>query len=183
MDAMTGDETFRLATAGEVEELLDRMAARVRAELGPAPAVVGIRRRGVPLARALAGRLGDSGDRAPRPGEITLERYSEDLEVLHERPRLGGSELPEGLEGETVLLVDDVLYSGRTLLRAVGRVAEAGAGRVHCAVLCSRGGSEVPVTADFVGLQLDVGERNIVEVRVPRYDDELAIDLRRRPSG
>lgn len=111
--------------------------------------------------------------------EITLKRYAEDLTVLHERPELGGR--PElDVEGRRVVLVDDVLYSGRTLFRAVELLVDAGAAEVHAAVLCSRGPNEVPVHADFVGLQLDVGGENAIEVHVPPYEERLRIVLRHR---
>ena len=187
--AASGDEAFRVADgfrvadAGTLDRVLDRMAAYVDGTVEGGLALIGIRRRGVPLAETLAERVKRSGRTRVLGGEIELKRYADDLTLLHEDPLLLDVELPERLERLTVVLVDDVLYSGRTLLRAARSLVEAGAGIVRCAVLCSRGANEVPIAADFVGLQLDVGPDVIVEVRVPPYEEELAVVLRRRAAA
>lgn len=152
------------------------MAAGVQGELGREVALVGIRRRGVPLAEALADRLEERLGAAPPVGELTLKRYADDLSVLHDEPRLEEEEpLPFDPAGRTLLVVDDVLYSGRTLLRATTHLVSAGAERVVAAVVCARGPNEVPLTAAFVGFRLDVGEANVVEVHVPPYEEDLAV--------
>lgn len=159
-----------------VEAVLDRMAAGIQGELGQEMALVGIRRRGAPLAGALADRLEERVGAASPVGELTLKRYADDLSVLHDEPRLEEEEpLPFDPAGRTLLVVDDVLYSGRTLLRATTHLVSAGAGRVVAAVVCSRGRNEVPLTAAFVGFRLDVGEANVVEVHVPPYEEDLAV--------
>lgn len=78
------------------------------------------------------------------------------------------------------MLVDDVLYTGRTLLSAATRLLEAGAGQIRAAVLCSRDRNDVPVSADPVGMQLDVGPSFLIEVQVPPYEEDLAVVIRRR---
>lgn len=172
---------FPIAGPEDVKRILERLARAIDATLEGELAIVGIRRRGAPLAADLIQRLERRG-RTVLEAELTIKRYTDDLAVLHEEPRVETAELPDALAGRTAVVVDDVLYSGRTMLRAVERVLEAGAGPVHCAALCSRGRNDVPIRAEFVGLQLDVGPRNIVEVQAPPYEPELAIALRRLPT-
>jgi pyrimidine operon attenuation protein/uracil phosphoribosyltransferase len=76
-----------------------------------------------------------------------------------------------------VLLVDDVIYSGRTFLKAVTHLDAAGAEAIHLAALCSRGENEVPVYADFVAMQIDVGEGNVIEVHAPPFEEEWGVWL------
>lgn len=173
--------SFRVADRAGVEAVLDGMAAGIHARLGEEPyALLGVLRRGAPLAGRLADRIAARAGGRPPVGEIRLERYADDLTVLHERTRLEEPDLPFEVEGATVVVVDDVLYTGRTLLRAADWLASRGAGRIACAVLCSRGPNEMPVAAEFVGLRLDVGEPNVIEVRIPPYEDEPGIVIRRR---
>jgi pyrimidine operon attenuation protein/uracil phosphoribosyltransferase/prolyl-tRNA editing enzyme YbaK/EbsC (Cys-tRNA(Pro) deacylase) len=169
-----------LADRARVGELLDALAAQVRARLGGVGdlVIVGIHRRGIPLARLLAERLGQG-----RVQALCLKRYSDDLAVLHDQPRLDERRFPLDVDGRTVLLVDDVLYTGRTLRRAVDHLSARGASRVYTAVLCARGGREVPVRADFAGLRLELEADAIVDVHVPPYEPALAIVLRRRPGA
>lgn len=173
---------LRIADADRVEGVLDRLAARIDANLDGPLAIVGIRRRGAPLAALLAARLEARSGSDISAGELELKRYGDDLTIIHETPALLGEELPRNLEDRTVVLVDDVLYTGHTLLRAAGRLAEAGATRVRAAVLCSRDANDVPVFADWVGMQLDVGPAFVIEVGVPPYEDELGVVIRRRPG-
>lgn len=176
---MSAEGGFRVADPKRVERTLDAMAAGARVLLGDRFAIVGILRRGAPLAGRLAERLRAAGADVDL-GEIRLERYADDLTVLHERTRLEEPDLPFEVAGATILVVDDVLYTGRTLLRAAAYLAAEGAERIACAVLCDREKPAVPVRADVVGMRLDVAEEHVVEVRVPPYEDELGVVIRRR---
>lgn len=171
---------FLIADETRVGSALDLLARRVDAELGGDVCVVGILRRGAPLARALGRRLAVLRGEDVAVGALRLERYADDLTVLHDEPRLGESDLPFDVEGASVLLVDDVIYSGRTFLKAVTHLGESGARAVHLAALCSRGGNEVPVHADFVAMHIDVGEGNVVEVHAPPYEETWAVRLLHR---
>ncbi len=178
---MSPEESFRVADENRFARLLDDMARRIAARAGEDLQLLGVRRRGVPLAERLADRLVErEGWQAPVQ-EVALKRYADDLTLLHDRPEL--REEPDlDVEGKSVVVVDDVLYSGRTLFRAAQLAVAGGAERVRAAVLCSRGANDVPVTAAFTGLQLDVGETGVVEVHVPPYEETPGIHLVRRPD-
>lgn len=171
---------FLIADAERVSVVLDDLARRLHARLGDDFALVGIRRRGVPLAEALQERLERLRGADVDLGEIELKRYADDLALLHDKPKLGGQEIPFELEGATVVLVDDVEYTGRTLLTAANVLLAAGAAEVHGAMLASRGETEVPAYAAFTGLRLDVGDANVIEVHAPPYEDDLAICILHR---
>jgi pyrimidine operon attenuation protein/uracil phosphoribosyltransferase len=165
-----------LATAADVEVLLDRLAERMRPDVGDDTALIGIRRRGAPLAHRLAERL--ALKHGPPPvAELELKRYSDRLELLHERPRLSAAHLDIEVADRHLVLVDDVLYSGESLFRAACFLRERGAARLQVAVLCARGRATMPIRADYVGLKLDVGERWIIDCRVPPFEEELGVVL------
>jgi pyrimidine operon attenuation protein/uracil phosphoribosyltransferase len=171
-------KSFRIAGARDVDRLIARLAGQLTVQLADEFCLVGIRRRGAPLARMLSDRLAQRSGAAVSLRELTLKRYDDDLRVLHEEPALEDEDMPLPVAGKTVVLVDDVFYTGRTLLRAAHFALKQGARRVHCAVLCARDAPEVPIRADFVGLRLDVGSGNIVDVEVPPYEPESGIVLR-----
>ena len=173
-----GAGSFDFAIAPDIETELDRMAGEVVARWPGELVVVGIRRRGVPLAEALAERIADRGGEVAAVQELELKRYSDELDVLHEQPELNEPDEPLELEGRRVLLVDDVVYTGRTLARALDYVTDAGATEVRCAVLCVRRGNELPIRPEVVGFRCDIGDGGIVDVRIPPYEDRLAIELR-----
>ncbi len=180
---MSEPSAVLLADADEVEDLLDRLAEQIRPHVGERTALVGILRRGAPLAHRLAERLSRYTGFAVPVGELEVRRYSDTLELLHERPELNDAPLALEVEGRHLVLVDDVLYSGESLFRAACHLRSAGARRLQTAVLCTRGGdTTVPIRGDYVGLHLDVGGNWIVECRVPPYEERLGIRLVPRPS-
>jgi pyrimidine operon attenuation protein/uracil phosphoribosyltransferase len=142
--------------------------------------LVGILRRGAPLADMLHERL-TSHFRFNDISRMNLriERYSDDLQLLHPETRL--TEAPEhqalDLSGATVLVIDDVLYRGHSLLRAVQYLASKNAGEIRTAVLVDRGVTRMPVHSDITGLRLDVAPPDIIECNVPPYEGEFKIDL------
>lgn len=174
---------FTFADASDIEPALERMAGEVAARWPGEVVLVGIRRRGVPLAERLRGPLEAAGVEVVAVQELELKRYSDELEVLHEQPRLDEPDEPLGLDGRRVLLVDDVLYTGRTLARALDYVTGRGAREVRCAVLCIRRGTELPLEPDVVGFRCDVGTGRIVDVHIPPYEDELKVELRVKDEG
>jgi pyrimidine operon attenuation protein/uracil phosphoribosyltransferase len=133
-------------------------------------AIVGILRRGAPLAARLRERLERDHGIAGLPAfDVKIQRYSDDLRVLHPETLLTEDPAHAGLDlaGRCVLLVDDVLYRGHSLLRALDWVA----------VLADRNVSVLPVHADIVGARLQLAPEDVVECHVPPYEPELSIEL------
>lgn len=174
---------FRLAAPPDVEALLDSLAHRIRGDVGERTSFIGVLRRGAPLAKRLSDRIERMGVARLPAGKLKLERYADDLTVLHDEPKLDEESLDLDVDGRHVVLVDDVLYSGESAFRAGCFLRSRGAKRIQIAVLCARGLPTMPVRADFVGLQLDVGPRFLIDCDVPPYESELAITILPRPSS
>jgi pyrimidine operon attenuation protein/uracil phosphoribosyltransferase len=172
---MSQAQRIQVADTSRVERTLDRLAAQIDAAIPEELLLLGIRRRGVPLAEKLARLIEQKSGRQIPVAEVTVKRYADDLSLLHQDPELLDSELPEW-EG-TIVIVDDVLYTGRSLLRVLTWMQPVAAKAVYSAVLCSRDAREVPVRADFIGMKFDMGEHGIIDVRIPPYEDELAVWL------
>jgi len=170
----------------QLEPVLDSMAARLAGLLASDEdlVLVGIRRRGVPLAAMLAEHLARRGLRPALRLELVVKRYADDLSLLHPQTRLSEDTAPTvaDLAGRCVLVVDDVLYRGHSLLRVVQHLVACGATRVVSAVLVDRGVSVLPIHADVAGLRLDMPAGSIVEVHVPPYETDFSIELVRPGS-
>lgn len=167
---------MRIANANDVETLLDELAEAIRPEMAADTALVGILRRGKPIADALADRLGSGGNR-PEVGVIGLKRYSDHLELLHDRPKIGPESLDIEIGNRHVIVVDDVLYTGESMFRAACRLRSAGANRIQTAFLCARTGRTMPIHADFVASRLDIRPDWVIHCEIPPYEDELGIVL------
>ena len=172
---------LRLFDAPQVDDALAAMARQAALRLPRRGAVVvGVLRRGLPLAHAIHRRLGaEHGLEMEAPLALRVKRYADDLTLLHPLTEL--AEEPTGswpdLRGLSVLVVDDVLFRGFSLLRVADHLVRKGAAAVSAAVLVDRCVCRLPVVADVVGLRLQVAEGDIVECRVPPYEPELAIDV------
>ena len=159
---------------------LQRMAVEVL-ELVPGPrdlVLVGIQRRGVELAERLAGLIEkDRAIRVPR-GALDITLYRDDLETIGPRPLVGETRLPGDLTGRHVVIVDDVLYTGRTVRAALDELADFGRPRrISLCVLVDRGGRELPIQADVVGARVETGTGDRVDVRIVERDgvDEVVL--------
>ncbi|MDJ0954683.1 MAG: bifunctional pyr operon transcriptional regulator/uracil phosphoribosyltransferase PyrR [Acidimicrobiia bacterium] len=134
--------------------------------------VVGIRTRGGPLADRLAALLTEIEGANVPSGIVDIGMYRDDID---KRPRieLGPTEVPEDIDGATIVLVDDVLYTGRTIRAALDALADMGrAAVVQLAVVVDRGHRELPIRADFVGKNLPTSSSEHVTVRVVEIDGE-----------
>ncbi|HET7233399.1 MAG TPA: bifunctional pyr operon transcriptional regulator/uracil phosphoribosyltransferase PyrR [Longimicrobium sp.] len=164
-----------------VERALARMADEVVVLAAGATelVLVGIHRRGVQLSVMLRDLLRERSQLALATGSLDITLYRDDLMVVGPRPVVGQTRLPEGgIDGRTVCIVDDVLYTGRTVRAALDELADFGRPRrTLLAVLVDRGGRELPIQADVVGERVEVPEGGRVEVSVPEIDGELGVDL------
>jgi pyrimidine operon attenuation protein / uracil phosphoribosyltransferase len=166
LDARAVARTLR-RMADEIVELFDGTDEMI---------VVGIQRRGVQLSDRLAGAIEEREGAAVPRGALDITLYRDDLQTVGPRPVVGRTELPWSLDGKRVVIVDDVLYTGRTVRAALDELADFGRpARIALAVLVDRGGRELPIHADVVGKKLDVPPLSRVDVLVHELDGEDAV--------
>lgn len=183
MDRPVGMRTC-LYDAEALEGVMDDMARRAAMLLAGRErlAVIGILRRGAPLADRLCARLVQA-HRLPAPLRLDLQvkRYADDLTLLHPETRLVEDAAHAGLdlEGRSLLVVDDVLYTGHSLLRVVAHLAQRKPAEIRVAVLADRGVCRLPVHADIVGRRLEIAAGDVIECNVPPYEPDFRIELLR----
>jgi pyrimidine operon attenuation protein/uracil phosphoribosyltransferase len=148
-------------------------------------AIVGIRRGGVFLARRLRAELGAALGAEPPLGTLDIALYRDDLAEKGVAPVIGPTDVAFPVSGKTVVLVDDVLYTGRTVRAALDELVDFGRPRrVWLAVLVDRGGRELPIAPDFAGARLEVAEGDDVQVRLRESgapEDRVVVKPRRAP--
>lgn len=176
-----------LYSSSQLVAVIDDMARRAaglfsRGDSDARVAVIGILRRGAPLAeRLVAAMVGRHGMAPPLRLDLKVKRYADDLSLLHPETLLLENavdrELVAALAGCRLLVVDDVLYTGHSLLRAVAYLAQRQAAEIRVAVLVDRCVPCLPLHADIVGVRLQVAPTDIVECNVPPYEPEFQIEI------
>ena len=140
--------------------------------------IVGIQRRGVQLAQRIVRMIAEREKVDVPSGALDITLYRDDLQTVGPRPVVGPTDLRWELEGKCVVIVDDVLQSGRTVRAALDELADFGrASRIALAVLIDRGGRELPIHADIVGKRVDPGPRDRVDVLVEEIDGKDCVTL------
>lgn len=165
---------------------LDAMARQVAAGRRPELPLrlVGVRRRGVPIARRLAERLETALGVEVPVGAVDITLYRDDLDHRRAWPVLRGTDLPFAVEGAEIVLVDDVLHSGRTVRAALNAICDHGRpGLVRLAVVVDRDGRELPIRPDVVGVALHAGPGEEIRVLVVPVDREEGIVREPRGGG
>ncbi|MHB1224668.1 MAG: bifunctional pyr operon transcriptional regulator/uracil phosphoribosyltransferase PyrR [Gemmatimonadaceae bacterium] len=143
--------------------------------------LIGIQRRGVPLAERLSAIIAEREGATVPTGALDITLYRDDLQTVGPRPLVGPTRLPWELEGRHVVIVDDVLYTGRTVRAALDELADFGRpARIALAVLVDRGGRELPIHPDVVGKRIEVTRGDRVDVYVDELDDRDAVVVARR---
>lgn len=133
--------------------------------------LVGIRRRGVPLAARIAQKIGEIEGTAPVTGSLDITLYRDDLSPVADKPVVGGTEIPVDVNGKVVVLVDDVLYTGRTVRAAMDALIDFGRPRaIQLAVVVDRGHRELPIRADFVGKNVPTSRKEVIGVKLQELD-------------
>ncbi len=141
---------------------------------------VGIRRGGVPLAQRLAAIVGEATSSQPPVGELDISLYRDDIGA-HPAPQVGPTRISFPITGRSVVLVDDVLYTGRTVRAALDELTDFGRPkRVWLAVLAERPGRELPIQADFAGARLEAGGSETIEVQLREQGGADEVVLRSR---
>jgi pyrimidine operon attenuation protein/uracil phosphoribosyltransferase len=140
--------------------------------------LVGIQRRGVELAERIGALIrATHGHEVPR-GALDITLYRDDLHEIGPRPVIGETRLPGNLDGKVVVIVDDVLFTGRTVRAALDQIADFGRpARIGLAVLVDRGGRELPIQADIVGERVPAEAHDRVDVLLTEVDGRDAVEL------
>jgi pyrimidine operon attenuation protein/uracil phosphoribosyltransferase len=165
----------------EIARALTRIAHEIAERNAQAPggvALVGIHRRGVHLANRLHPQLSELLEAETPLGSLDISFYRDDLGLRPDAPVVGATQLDFAIDGSTVVIVDDVLYTGRTVRAAIDALLDYGRpARVQLAVLIDRGHRELPIRPDYVGKNLPTARTERVNVRVAEHDglDEVTI--------
>jgi len=168
-----------------IDRALRRIAHEILERAGGTDglALVGIRTRGVSLARRIAERLQAIEGVAVPVGALDITLYRDDLNLKTEAPVLRGTEIPFPVSGGTIVLVDDVLYTGRTIRAALDAIIDLGRPRmIQLAVLIDRGHRELPIRPDYVGKNLPTARREIVQVLLREHDGQDRVVIQ-EPEG
>jgi pyrimidine operon attenuation protein/uracil phosphoribosyltransferase len=174
LDARAMDRTLR-RMADEIVELNDGTDDLI---------IVGIQRRGVQLAARIVSSIREREGVAVPSGALDITLYRDDLQTVGPRPVVGPTDLPMSIDGKRVVIVDDVLYTGRTVRAALDELADFGRpARIALAVLVDRGGRELPIHADVVGKRVEIAGDEHVDVMVAELDGRDEVVVVRRDGG
>lgn len=166
-------ESSLLMEAAQIEQALSRIAKEIVERNGGAErlALVGIRTRGVPLARRLAALIGNLTGLSIPVGILDITLYRDDLTDIAAQPVVRETELAFPIHGRRIVLVDDVLFTGRTVRAALDELIDFGRPeRIELMVLVDRGGRELPIKADYVGKEVRTSRRQMVQVLLQEED-------------
>ncbi len=139
---------------------------------------IGIQRRGVPLASILADEIEGIEGFRPEIGSLDITFYRDDLSLLTEQPVVHDTSIPFDVQGAKIIIVDDVLFSGRTARAALDAICKRGRpDQVQLAVLIDRGHRELPIRADYVGKNVPTSKSELISLRIPPFDEGLDVSL------
>jgi pyrimidine operon attenuation protein/uracil phosphoribosyltransferase len=174
---MTLKPNYQLMNADEMRGTLNRLAEEIlSAHSGRELVLVGIQRRGVPMAQRMAKTITEHENIHPQLGILDINLYRDDLTHAAVQPVVRRTELPPHIDGKDVILIDDVLYTGRTVGAALRALTDFGRMRtIQLAVFVDRGHRELPVEANFIGKRIPTKDNEVVEVRLTEIDGEDVI--------
>ena len=180
-------EKSRIMDNARMKRALSRLASEIVEENQGAKDlyIVGIRRRGVPLAERIVDKIEAIEGERPQYGIIDITLYRDDLSTVGANPIVNRTELDDDIEGKNIVLVDDVLFTGRTIRAAMDQLMDFGRPRkVQLAVLIDRGREhrELPIQADFVGKVVPTKQTEIIKVMLKEFDDVEAVAIFEKPS-
>ncbi|MDR3704110.1 MAG: bifunctional pyr operon transcriptional regulator/uracil phosphoribosyltransferase PyrR [Candidatus Sulfopaludibacter sp.] len=166
-------EKAQLMSASEIDRTLVRLAHEILEKTKDLDllAFIGIRRRGVPLAQRLAAKISSLENRTIPVGILDINLYRDDLSTVDVKPVVSATEISFSVQGKDIILVDDVLYTGRTIRAALDALFDHGRpSRVQLLVLIDRGHRELPIEARFVGRKVQTTDSEIIEVKFQEID-------------
>lgn len=187
MPSSTGESEQRICvySSTELQTILDDMARQCLRflEAGSPLALIGILRRGMPLANMLQQRLSTlQGGKEIPVYPLKVKRYADTLELLHAETALEENPALKNINmaNTTILVVDDVLWQGHSLLRTCAYLGMLGATNVRTAILVDRCVARQPVHADVTGIRLQIAADDVIECNVPPFESEFRVDVWRR---
>ncbi len=180
-------EKSRIMDAAAIKRAISRLSSEiVESNRGVEDLyLVGIRRRGVPIAERISKKIVALEGETPLYGILDITLYRDDLSTVGTNPIVNRTELEHDIEGKIVILVDDVLYTGRTIRAALDQLMDFGRPkRVQLAVLIDRGREhrELPIQADFIGKLVPTKQAEIIKVMLKEFDDVEAVGIFERPT-
>jgi pyrimidine operon attenuation protein / uracil phosphoribosyltransferase len=173
-------EKGRIMSASEIDRTLIRLAHEIIEKNNGAQnlGLVGIKRRGVPLAQRLGSLIGGIEKKPTDTGVLDINFYRDDLSTRDVRPVVVPGAIGFDIEGRDIILIDDVLYTGRTIRAALDALFDHGRPkRVQLLVLIDRGHRELPIEASFVGRSVQTSDREIIEVKLQEIDHDEQVLL------
>jgi len=180
-------EKAQLMSASEIDRTLVRLAHEILEKTKNLDllAFIGIRRRGVPLAQRLGAKIENLEDRKIPVGILDINLYRDDLSTVDIKPVVSATEIPFSVEGKDIILMDDVLYTGRTIRAALDALFDHGRpARVRLLVLIDRGHRELPIEAKFIGRTVQTTDIEIIEVKFQEIDGmEKVLLVERADAG
>jgi pyrimidine operon attenuation protein / uracil phosphoribosyltransferase len=169
-----------LLTEREMEDELTRIAREIIADGTENVALVGIRTRGVPLAEWLARRIAAIQHKPIEMGSLDINLYRDDLSEVSEQPVVRPTDIPFSITGKGIVLIDDVLYTGRTIRAAMDALIDFGRPRfIRLMVMVDRGWRELPIQADYVGRKIKTTAGQNVKVMLSSIDGENKVVVKR----
>jgi pyrimidine operon attenuation protein/uracil phosphoribosyltransferase len=176
----------QLMSASEIDRTLVRLAHEILEKTADLDklAFIGIRRRGVPLAERLAAKIETIEKRSVPVGVLDISLYRDDLSTIADTPVVNQSEIPFSVEGKDIILIDDVLYTGRTVRASLDGLFRHGRpSRVQLLVLIDRGHRELPIEARYIGRKVQTSDSEIIEVKFQEIDRTEKVLLAERLDG
>ena len=175
-------EKSRIMNSASIKRALARLASEIVENNSGAEDLylVGIRRRGVPLAETLVKNITDLEGVAPLYGILDITLYRDDLSTVGANPIVNRTELNEDIENKNIILIDDVLYTGRTIRAALDQLMDFGRpNKVQLAVLIDRGKEhrELPIQADYIGKTVPTKRSEIIKVMLKEFDEVEAVGI------
>jgi pyrimidine operon attenuation protein / uracil phosphoribosyltransferase len=181
-------EKSRIMDTSRINRALSRLASEIVEENQGIEDLylIGIRRRGVPLAERIADRVAALEGERPPVGILDITLYRDDLSTVGANPIVNRTELPIDVDDRSIVLIDDVLYTGRTIRAALDQLMDFGRPkRVQLAVLIDRGKEhrELPIQADYIGKHVPTKKSEIIKVLMEDIDGEEGVTIVTRPSA
>ena len=171
----------KLMDEAAVNRALTRIAHEILEKNGGSEGLclVGIRRRGEPLARIIAGKIEEIEGASVPVGVLDITLYRDDLSpVSGDMPKVNATRVPFSVAGRKVVLVDDVIFTGRTARAAIDALFQMGRpAKIQLAVLVDRGHRELPIRPDFVGKNVPTSHSEMIAVKTPEIDGDTAVEI------